>query len=373
MQNNYINLLIKPTNMCNLKCTYCFNDKSKSATKVLEINMLEKFLDIVFKESKQVQLVWHGGEPTLVGDNYYNDAFKMIKKLSKKYNNEVSQCIQTNAVVISEKLLKLFQENNVKIGTSYDGIHNEDTRGRSNEYLVTINHLQSININPGAICVVTSNNINDLLNTYKDFNRRGQSVNFRPIVVNDESISSLKVSVEEYSEKMMKLFDYWLKDKECKINVNPFNLFVKLLVGENSGVCNMGACIGNWLCIEPNGDITPCNRSFPFIFGNIQSVNSISDIYSSKGMNDLLFGAIQRREKCRTECDYFDYCKGGCNHEALVGGDISGNNFFECRVFKNIFGYVKKRFEQINSENNCLEYNPKINEFINVLLNNKEK
>lgn len=96
-QTDYLNLLIKPTNICNLKCKYCFNgNNTDEAQKFLRIEDLEKFLSISFQSSKIIQIVWHGGEPTLVGIDYFKKAFSIISKLLEVYDNKVTQCIQTN-------------------------------------------------------------------------------------------------------------------------------------------------------------------------------------------------------------------------------------------------------------------------------------
>lgn len=371
IQADYLNLLIKPTNICNLKCKYCFNgNNTDEVQSFLRIEDLEKFLSISFQSSKIIQIVWHGGEPTLIGIEYFEKAFSIIAKLLKAYNNKVTQCIQTNAINLSQDWIDFLILNNVKIGTSYDGYLNELTRGKSVQYLKSMALLSKSSVNVGAICVVTKLTLNSILETYLDFNERRQSVNFRPIVLeNDERNNNLlAVGVEDYCTKINNLFDFWLTDVNCQINVEPFTTYLQLLLGKPGKVCNMGACIGSWFCLEPNGNITPCNRSFPkkYTYGNIRSIDSFEQIYNSSAMANLLEQAIERRRKCANECDYFKYCNGGCNYEAFMGGNICDNDYFECRVFKTTFSHAKS---QVSMLKNYKGINPKIEDIVRKINN----
>ena len=108
-------LLIKPTSAdCNLRCEYCFyidhlengSDNPRMTVETLEI-LIKSYMDT--DQNKQYAFGWQGGEPTLMGLEF----FKKVVELQLKYappGSSISNGIQTNATMISEEMAKFFGE-----------------------------------------------------------------------------------------------------------------------------------------------------------------------------------------------------------------------------------------------------------------------
>ena len=126
-------LLIKPTcGDCNLRCEYCFylnrcslypmTASHRMADDVIE-QLVKSFLAT---EQMQYSFAFQGGEPTLMGVDF----FRRVVALQKKYGRDgqnVGNSIQTNGTLITEELAKLFAEYHFLAGVSLDGpaeIHN---------------------------------------------------------------------------------------------------------------------------------------------------------------------------------------------------------------------------------------------------------
>lgn len=358
MINKSLNLLIKPTNGCNLRCKYCFSNNY--SFDYLSIEDFEKLMLVVCKDIKNLQIVWHGGEPTLWGYENFRKAFEIINLYKDKV--KIKQSLQSNCIHIDKNLLELFIENEVHIGSSFDGLFNDLTRGGTEKYNKTISMLREKNVNVGAICVITKQTVTKMKENYNFFKERNQSLNLRPMIIDGSAENFEKefgVDIDDYITNLIELLKIWFYDESCNINVQPFDMYLNMIINNKASVCCHNSCLGSWFCVEANGDITPCNRTFPkeYTFANIKNITSFDEIFNSDAMCKLLELAIERRNKCKEECEYFELCKGGCNHEALINGNIANNNMPSCKIIKTLLPVLK---ELINTYNESMPINPKI-------------
>lgn len=78
-----ISVLIKLTENCNLRCAYCFHSESGYTDTILNIEDLKKFINLLFSEYNSIKIIWHGGEPLLVGLDYYKEIYNYINGIKK--------------------------------------------------------------------------------------------------------------------------------------------------------------------------------------------------------------------------------------------------------------------------------------------------
>ena len=154
---------------------------------------------------------------------------------------------------------------------------------------------------------------------------------------------------DRFVEEEIQFFDYWLWDSDCNIVINPFYSYVRDILFGSASVCWHTSCLGRWICVHANGDIYPCSREYPeqYSFGNINDIGQMDDIWSSKGFGDLLDATIKRRDICKENCEFYEYCQGGCSCNAYTENRIDEPNGFTCRTFRKIFGYVYTKVEQL--------------------------
>ncbi|HBY01742.1 MAG TPA: hypothetical protein DEG92_04240, partial [Rikenellaceae bacterium] len=85
MGTSSLSVLIEPTSACNLECSYCYKGKklnrrmSFSAFKIVA----QKIIDYCRKKNRPLLFVWHGGEPTLLGTDFYEQAFEFCAEIGK--------------------------------------------------------------------------------------------------------------------------------------------------------------------------------------------------------------------------------------------------------------------------------------------------
>jgi len=120
-------VLVKPIDpVCNLDCTYCYYlSKEKLFPKGENFRMSPDVLEATIRQycesqtSPEIVFAWQGGEPTLLGVEY----FKTIVALEKKYagGRQTHNAIQTNGTRLDHEWCRFFRENNFLVGLSLDG------------------------------------------------------------------------------------------------------------------------------------------------------------------------------------------------------------------------------------------------------------
>ena len=303
---DYINLIIKPTDACNLRCKHCYASESGYEVSKMSISVANNIIEFFSNSYKNIRIIWHGGEPLLMGIDFY----KQIIEIQKKFPyNSITNCIQTNATLINNDWIDFFIANNIKVGISYDGPYNEVLRDKTAEVLKAIELMQKRKFRFGALCVICSETENKFIEIYNHFKRINVSFRFNPIFKSGEAKKhqALALSTKNYIEGCINFFNHWLYDSECKINIDNFIELVSKYFGINKTLCSNSSCLTKWLGILWNGDLYPCGRSFPdkYFLGNISNYEKAEDIFLSENYQMLLAGAINRRNWCKSHCDYY--------------------------------------------------------------------
>ena len=360
MLDNFINpqfsknlfVLLKPTDMCNLRCKYCFQKPKEYKATVLSEEILKKFCDITFSHYERITIVFHGGEPTLVGEEKIRKYINIIRSKQKDFMIKLKFAMQTNGTCLNDSFVRYLKSEQVGVGISFDGLHNDATRGQTKQVLDCLSLFKNNNFKVGVITVVCDKNCNDLIENYEYMKK--EKINFQiSAFENTISTSDIRLDVDNFIFRMGELFDYWCEDEKCNISVNPFEQIIMSIIKGYSTQCARSSCLKWWICLEPNGDVTPCDRIFPkeFCNGNIKDLYDIRQIYKSEGFLRLIKGSVARRQRCAEECDIYQYCEGGCNNQALYEVGLENNNGPSCKIFRNLFHKINKFLTETNISN----------------------
>ncbi len=360
-----ITVMVIPTNYCNMNCVYCFNGRKTNRKKcVMSFDTLRKVYQSIFPYYEKVTFIWHGGEPLSMGPDFYEKAFSMQNELNYK-NIYIHNSIQTNLTLVDEEIAKVLKKYGVSVGGSYDGLKNNLTRHNTSRILKGLKILKENKIPVGIICVVQKNNIDFLIEDYNWFKKNNLNYSLNLYLSAEKEEDCLKISPEHYSERICELFDYWMEDQDCSIKVRLFEVLVDYFFENKKTLCSYSSCLGRYISVRPNGDIYPCNRDFSeeFCFGNIMEYHDIHECFNSNGFQNIINKAYSRREKCKEKCDIYDFCSGGCNNCALVGGDMALNYEYYCQSLRFIYHYIENKLQNTKMYDNS-ELNPRIREKI---------
>ena len=345
-----INLILMPSNACNLRCRHCYNSETRHINKKMSISTIDKILKIFADKYRQIRIIWHGGEPLLMGIDFYEEVLAMQRThIGTQFINH----IQSNATLISIAWIDFFINNKIELGISFDGQFNDILREKTGEVIHAINLMKYKNYKFGAICVVCSETINHLVEIYEFFKLINVSYKITPMFLSGEAKKheELYLSPSQYTTHFLSFFDYWIKDLQCSITVNPALDYVKMFFGERDRLCAHNSCLTKWLGIDPYGDIYPCGRSFSqeYCFGNILNYDMVTDIFMCEKYQRLLLQSIERRNDCMNTCEFYSKCLGGCNNNAIIGGDITKSNYNECIIHKALLKGIFDRLQSFDT------------------------
>ena len=349
------NMMFKPIgSVCNINCNYCYYlDKAKmySDNSVISLDLIEKIIKeyIQINDNEQIVFDWHGGEPLLLGLDY----FKKIVELQNRFkaNKQIFNTIQTNATLLNGDFAKFFKDNNFLVGISIDGpqdIHDRyrKDKGDNPTFVRVMNGIELLhryNVDFNTLTTISKAGEGRGLEVYQFMKSIGSHfMQFMPVLeyVNpyDNSIvspdeknsvlTSWSVNPLEYGKFMCDIFNYWVKHDVGNYFVNLFDSSLANYCGLNPGTCVYSETCGSNAVVEHNGDVYPCDHFvYPqYKIGNLND-SSLQEIMSSDKITR--FGIDKRNSlpmKC-LKCKYFTVCHGECPKHRF--GDSGLNSLCE--------------------------------------------
>lgn len=345
-----VEVILKVSESCNLKCKYCYNGTEKLKTGFISLQKFEKFLKILQTGYDVIHIIWHGGEPLLAGVDFFQKAFDIERKLSINGSVVIENSVQTNGTLIDGKWIKFFKDNGVKVGISFDGIDNDKYRSSSKKILENMKALRAAGIRFGCNAVVADDDYS-LKDNYEFFKSLGISFDYSMVLSEGEATKNASLTPTLFAEKAIKLFDEWIYDTEG-VSIRTFATYLAMASGGGFRICSNCSCHTRYLSLSPDGVIYNCGRNnlSKYPFGQVDDFNSVKEIFCSKGAIDLISGSIKRREKCKNSCEYFSVCAGGCSDIAILENGLENIPTNYCYVFKTLYKHVKDAYDEIVSK-----------------------
>lgn len=381
-----ISIIAKPIGaVCNLNCAYCFYSEkflmydSKSNCRISD-EVLETFITkyIDYQPDGEVEFIWQGGEPTLMGIDF----FRKVVMLQQKHSlgKAIRNSLQTNGILLDESWCSFLAENNFLVGLSLDGpeyIHNYYRYGTNmsssfDKVLRALKLLQKHGVEFNVLACVTDVSSKKPLEIYNFFKLQGvKFIQFISIVERasskDEqqrgltlampllqkksaatSVTSWSVNPLDYGNFLNAIFDEWIKNDVGTTFVMNFEWALAAWLGAPSGsVCVFGKTCGRCVVLEYNGDIYSCDHYvYPeYRLGNVRG--DFSEVIDSP--KQFEFGENKKNLLPRTckECKVLAACRGGCpKHRFLEQvtdstAEVGKLNYF-CEGYKLFFCHINK-------------------------------
>jgi len=111
-------VLAKPTGaVCNLDCKYCFYlDKEElypDSRFRMPAEVMETYIRQIIEAHRApaVSLSWQGGEPTLMGLDFFRQGVEQARKHCKP-GMKIEHTIQTNGILLDDEWCQFLRENN---------------------------------------------------------------------------------------------------------------------------------------------------------------------------------------------------------------------------------------------------------------------
>ncbi len=362
-------IIMKPTNQCNLRCKYCYHADNGYSSERMSDAVLEKTIKATAPFVEMITYNWHGGEPLLMGLGFYEKAIYYQNKYRKNINQRIRNTMQTNGILMTSDFAQFIKEHHIGIGISYDAQFNETIRGKTDKTLRAYNLLKEIGVMCGTITVIGNHNAEHLIEIYNHFKELNNSFKISPMfdsgaAKNNESL--LINTPADYSAAVCKLFDYWVSDDDGGISIRPLDKYMQSYFNHRMRSCTRNNCLYHMAAVYSDGTVYPCGRSYPaeYILGNIQDVENITELFNGDIYKRIIHDRNIRDMHCKTSCDIYDYCRGGCNNDCILSGDILQPDKFQCVSHKQILNHVHKwvrgyLYGENETKNICVQHHLK--------------
>ena len=359
-------LLAKPTGAaCNLGCKYCFFLSKKNLYPLSSFRMSDELLEtytrqyIEAQQIAQATFAWQGGEPTLMG----LDFFKRSIQYQQKYRHPkmiIQNTMQTNGTLLDDDWCEFFAKNNFLIGLSLDGpreLHDAyrvDKTGKPtfDRVMRAARLLRDHKVDYNILATVHAANANHPLEVYRFLRDKVKAnfIQFIPIVERDndtgyqegDTVTDRSVKADQYGRFLISIFDEWVKRDVGKTYVQIFDVALAAWAGAHPGICAFSETCGTAMAMEHNGDMYSCDHFVEpkYLLGNI----------NEKHMAQLAASRKQRKfgrdkldslpEYCR-KCEVRFACNGECpkNRFIQTPDGEPGLNYL-CAGYRGFFRHI---------------------------------
>jgi len=368
MRPRAFHVMTKPRGaICNLDCAYCYFLSKELLYPGSRFRMANELLEaytrqyIAAQRVPEVTFAWQGGEPTLMG----LDFFRLALELQRKYRRpgmRVHNTIQTNGTTLTEEWCRFFREHNFLVGISLDGpreLHDAyrvDKGGHPtfDRVMAGIALLKQHGVEFNILTTLHAANAGHPLAVYRFLRDevRTEFMQFIPIVERDnetgfqegERLTPRSVGSRQYGDFLITIFDEWVRRDVGRVYVQLFDVALAAWLGQPAGLCVFEETCGLALAMEHNGDVFSCDHFVEpaYKLGNIHDIPLV-DLASSPAQHQ--FGLAKRDtlpRLCR-ECDVRFVCNGGCPKDRILttpDGE-AGLNYL-CEGYQAFFRHVDR-------------------------------
>ena len=364
-------LMAKPAgSRCNLSCQYCFYLRKGDLYPGSRFRMSEEVLDEYTRQTieahriPEVTFAWQGGEPTILGIDFFTKALDLQKKYCRP-GMVIHNTIQTNGVLLDDEWCTFFKKNRFLIGISLDGpreLHDAcrtDAAGKGtfDRVMQGLALLKKHKVDFNILCTVNAVNDYHPLEVYRFFRDEAQAqfIQFIPVVERDSqtgTMTPLSVLPEQYGKFLIGVFDEWVRHDVGTIYVQHFDTALANWYGEPHGICVFSPTCGSAMVIEHNGDIYSCDHFVDqdHLLGNILEAPVIELVNNDRQRQ---FGRDKREklpEYCK-KCPVLFACRGECpkNRFAVTPGGESGLNYL-CDGYRMFFSHIDRPMKFMTQE-----------------------
>ena len=339
-------IILKLTTACNLKCVYC--SEGDQEVKTLSKNVFYKSVDELPELLEHIhddtaEFLFHGGEPMLYGRDNLLILMNYAREHLEKY--KLKFLMQTNGTLIDDEWVNFFKEQKISVGISLDGypeIHDHNRRTKNDKptshlILNNIKRMREAGLNIGTLMVFNSEENIDIDKLFNFIRENDLQPKIQPVIACGRAagLEDKNKSYKVYTYVMKQILQKALSEDDSNI-IDPLDEMINAILGlAPIRECSFnGSCGQNFICLYPNGEVGFCGRdnlARQFIYGSLLN-STILQLYNSK--NAILIRERQKflKEQDCKNCEDWDICHGGCSFEAV-----------------NAFGTLKAKY------NNCTD------------------
>jgi len=324
--------------LCNLDCHYCYYLQKEllyPQTKLFRMadDLLEEYIvqQIEIAPEPEINFFWHGGEPTILGLDY----FRCIVEIQHKHRpngRRIINSIQTNGVLLTNDWCRFFAAESFAVGLSIDGppaLHDayrvtKDNKATHRQVMQGYRLLRQHKLPVDLLCVVHARNVQYPLEVYRFFKEiKAQYLSFIPLIESQPDsrggVSERTVPAEAFGAFLCAIFDEWVRQDIGRIIVQSFEEAARPAYGLDHSLCVFRPTCGDVPVVEHNGDFYRCDH---FVtpehrLGNIRET-PLLELLESPAQEDFGRAKQETLPRCCQVCDVRNMCNGGCPKDRII-------------------------------------------------------
>lgn len=395
--------MLKPSgSACNINCDYCFYlHKKELLSQPKHSRMSGETLEQHIRQyieaqhgAKEVVFTWQGGEPTLMGLDFFYRVISLQNKYAPEYMN-IHNDIQTNGLLLDDKWCQFLADHNFLVGISIDGpksLHDSYRRTNNDKpthdlVMAAIARLKQYNIPFNALCVVNNKNAKEPLAVYRflrdkvkprmiQFSAGIEPLDYKTVAplqwdpeklkkidelnedmtpnIGDRIVTDWSVTPRGWGYFLTAVWDEWIERDVGKVFVDQFENTISQAFKKGAQKCTTAPICGKALALEHNGDLYCCDHFvYPeYKLGNIH-VKHEGDMAFSKKQQE--FGYLKNStlpSYCRS-CEFLGLCWGDCpKHRFIKTPDGETGLSYLCEGLKIYYNKVNSDMPLIKKKLN---------------------
>ncbi len=383
-------LLAKPTGAtCNLDCAYCFFLSKEMLYPGSRFRMADELLETYIRQlieahrTSHVIIAWQGGEPTLMGVDFFRRSVELAEKY-RRPGMTFEYTIQTNGTLLNDEWGEFLAANRFLVGISIDGpramhdLYRYDKGGRPtfDKVIRGLDVLKRHGVDWNILCTLHRTNAERPLEIYRFFRDEleAEFMQFIPIVErltpeaagkvwaswrdrplytqSGDRVTERSVTAEQYGRFLSVIFDEWVRRDVGRVYVQMFDVALANWVGAPSSLCIHSETCGTALAMEHNGDVYSCDHFVEpaYRLGNINQEHLI-ELVASDRQRQFGRDKYERLPAYCLACDIRFACHGGCPKDRfiLTPDGEPGLNYL-CSGYKQFFHHISEAMDFMAGE-----------------------
>jgi uncharacterized protein len=300
-----------------------------------------------------IRFSWHGGEPTLLGLDFFR-RIVAFQRMHQPPDRSIVNGVQTNGTLLDDDWCRFFAEEGFAVGLSMDGppemhdLHRVTRDGKPTHWRTMRGYklLQKHGVYTDILCVVNAQNVRFPLKVYRFFKQiNAQYITFLPLLEPDGrgGVSQDSVPAEAWGEFLCSVFDEWRDHDIGRVKVQIFEEAARTAFNQEHSLCIFRPTCGDIPVVEHNGDFYACDH---FVddehrLGNIRETPLV-ELLESPAQREFGRAKLETLPRYCRECGVKAMCNGGCprNRFTVTPDGETGLNYL-CTGYKRFFAHCQ--------------------------------
>ncbi|MDR3572078.1 MAG: radical SAM protein [Candidatus Pacebacteria bacterium] len=344
-------VIVMTSSMCNIDCVYCYMKASRKNVHEIDVSAIPVLIDHCSADFDEVEFCWHGGEPLMVGKEFYRSAIRAQQKITALRGTEFRNVMQTNGLLLDEEWVDLLKDANISFGFSFDAppeIHALHRGDNAQKVIAAWELVRSANLPVGAICVISKYNVHKAREIFDFFSAQNiRSYSFLPLRAVPAPALPPIPDNQELFELFRDTFNLWSSRENDIVSIEPLSTMIQALINNKPQLCSFsGSCPDTMISIDQDGNVVPCCSLVEdkFVMGNIFA-DPLAWILEHKKGPLVQLRKIAVANSC-VDCEYLPICNGGCRADAYWETGRYDGKYPYCETRKLTFAYLKNQLER---------------------------